>query len=287
MKIFASVLLAVSGALSPALAAPILGSAESFAVIGASAVNNTGNTFIFGDIAVAPGTALTGGASLTQTGAVYLGNSVALQAQSDALNAYNMQIAKPFTSDLSGQDLGGLTLHPGVYYFSHSAQLNGTLTLDAQGQAGATFIFQVGSALATASSSIVSVINGVADESIFFDIGSSATLGIGTQFAGNILASQAITLNTGVSILCGRAIALNAAVTLDANKISSDCAATSFGAQSSDFGSIGYSGVTTASLPTAVPEPSVISLISVGFAALGLVRMRRERRSLAVTHPSV
>ena len=117
----------------------------------------------------------------------------------------------PFTSNLTGQDLGGLTLVSGVYHFDSAAQLTGTLQLDAQGNNNAFWVFQIGSALTTASGSSVSVINfgsnGGADDGVFWQVGSSATIGTSTAFEGNILALATISLNTTATILNGRALA--------------------------------------------------------------------------------
>ena len=123
------------------------------------------------------------------------------------------------TQNLTGQNLGGLTLTPGVYSFSSSAQLTGTLTLDAQGDPNALFVFQIGSTLTTASNSSVVFINGGQGNNTFWQVGSSATLGTGTAFTGNILALASITLTTGANIRCGRALARNGAVTQDHNNI--------------------------------------------------------------------
>ncbi len=206
-----------------AATAPSLGTAQSFAVLGGSTVTNTGPTTISGgDLGVSPGLAITGfpPGIVNPPGATHAGDANALQAQSDVTIAYNNLAGQPCTSDLTGQDLGGLTLTPGVYCFSSSAQLTGTLTLDAQGNAGAVFIFKIGSTLTTASNSSVRVINSGSACNVYWQIGSSATLGTNTAFAGNLLASASITLNTGAT-LTGRALARAGAVTLDSNTISS------------------------------------------------------------------
>jgi type VI secretion system secreted protein VgrG len=221
-------LLAAAGAMaSPsAQTAPGLGAASSYAVLGGQTVTNTGPTTIGGDVGVSPGTAVTHfPPGIVTGGTIHSADANALQAQSDVTTAYDALAAEPCTADLTGHDLGGMTLTEGVYCFSSSAQLTGTLTLDAQGNAAAVFIFQMGSKLTTASNSSVRMINVGVDCNVFWQVGSSATIGTGTVFVGNILALTSITLNTGASV-SGRALARNGAVTMDTNDVGfSGCAA--------------------------------------------------------------
>jgi hypothetical protein len=208
---------------SAASAQSPLGSAESFAVLGASTVTNTGATMITGDAGVSPGTAMTGfPPGIVVGGTLHAGDAVAAQAHSDAVLAYAGLVALTCGTNLTGQDLGGLTLTPGVYCFDSSAQLTGTLTLDAQGNPDALFVFQIGSTLTTASASSVVVIDGgqgCIGSNVFWQVGSSATLGTDTQFAGHLLALISITVTTGVSV-SGSVMALTGAVTMDTNTIS-------------------------------------------------------------------
>ena len=154
-------------------------------------------------------------------GTLHTRDALAVQAQADALTAYMILAGEPSppANNLRGQDLGGMTLTPGVYRFDSSAQLTGVLSLNNTGNPTGTFIFQIGSTLITASNSAVTLL-GAADPNIFWQVGSSATLGTGTAFDGNILALASITLTTGANIPFGRALAINGAVTLDTNNVS-------------------------------------------------------------------
>jgi ice-binding like protein len=206
----------ISGA--PAFAG-FLGTAETFAVLGASTVTNTGATQIRGNLGVSPGTAIVGfPPGIMEVGVMHSADAVAAQAQADLTTAYNKAAAMPCTFNMTGQDLGGLTLSPGVYCFDSSAQLTGALVLDFGGISKASFVFQIGSTLTTASSSTVSLENCVQNCEIIWQVGSSATLGTYSTFSGDILANASITITTGVDI-CGRALAETGAVTMDTDKV--------------------------------------------------------------------
>lgn len=252
-----------------------LGSAQNFGVLAGSTITNTGTTTIHGDIGVSPGTAIADNGTIVLNGIQHLNDGVAQQAQIDALSAYTSLASQPFTTNLSGQDLGTVgTLSPGVYRFDSSAQLTGTLTLDAMNDPNALFIFQIGSALTSASNSSVSLLNGDASTGLYFQVGSSATLGTGSIFVGNILADQSITLTTASILLSGRAIALNGAVTLDSNQITNDCSVSDCGT-STDFGSEGFSGGNI----SAVPVPAALPLMATALGIFGL--SRRKNKSTA------
>ena len=192
---------------------------NSFAVLGGSTVTNTGPAVVTGNLGVSPGSAVTGfPPGIVTGGSIHAADAVAAQAQSALTTLYNQLAGTTCNTDLTGQDLGGLTLIPGVYCFATSAQLTGTLTLNAQGNPNAVFLFKIGSTLTTASASSVSLINGASNCGVFWQIGSSATLGTNTVLAGSVVALTSITLNTGASVT-GRVLARNGAVTLDTNSV--------------------------------------------------------------------
>jgi hypothetical protein len=200
-----------------AFATTTLGSASTFAVLAGSTITCTGASAITGDIGVSPGTAIVLGATpCTVSGTIHAGDAVAAQAQADAAIAYGALAASTCTTiEPAVADIGGQTLTPGVYCFPSSAAITGTLTLDGNG----VYIFVIGSTLVTAAAnSQIVLTNGATADDIFWIVGSSATLGTGTDFKGTIIAFTSITATTGATIE-GRLLALNGAVTLDTNNV--------------------------------------------------------------------
>ena len=214
----------VGGAGAAATAVP-LGTADSFAVLAGAGITNTGPTTVTGDLGTYPTTTMTGTASLTVDGANHAGDAVTQGAKTDLVTAYNTAAGEVPTSPIAA-DLGGQTLTPGVYNSASSIGLTGALTLDAGGDPNAAFVFQAGSTLTTASGSRVNMINGTQSCNVFWQVGSSATLGTGSNFRGTILALTSITVTTGVTV-DGRVLARNGAVTLHTDTITKpSCAAT-------------------------------------------------------------
>lgn len=195
-----------------------LGTAASFAVLAGSTVTNTGPSSIEGSLGLAPGTAVTGfPPGHVSNGSTYAANAVARQAKADLTTGYLDAAGRtPFV--VTGSDLGGRTLAPGVYRGSSSLGLTGTVTLNGHGDASAVFIFQAGSTLITASSSTVLLENGAQACNVFWQVGSSATLGSYSDFSGTIMALTSATVNTGVTVH-GRVLARNGAVTLQNDTI--------------------------------------------------------------------
>lgn len=223
-----------------------LGTAANFAVLGGSTVTNTDLTVVSGNIGLSPGNSLVGFPPGTYSGVVYLADNTAAIAQVDLVAAYTEAAARP-GAVIIPTELGGSTLVPGVYATdSGTFEITGTLTLDAQGNANAIFIFQAASTLVTASSSSVVLANGAQALNIYWQIGSSATLGTGSSIKGNIMALASITATTGV-VVEGRLLAQTGAVTMDNNTIAL------------------YGGPTATPAPTGTPAPQ--ALVDLGSAA--------------------
>jgi Ice-binding-like len=215
----------------------VLNSAGNFALLAGSTVTNTGPSILNGgDVGVSPGGAITGFLSVDGGPGIiappfttHVGSDgVAIQAQKDLTTAFNDAAGLPHSAanDLTGQDLGGKTLLPGVYFFSSSAQLTGTLTLNDNGDPNAQFVFQIVSALTTASNSAVVTIDGGTNpgSTVFWQVGSSATIGTNTAFEGHILANASISFDTGATLLNGSALAENGAVSLESNLVTNSVA---------------------------------------------------------------
>jgi len=206
---------------SIAAVAPSLGTAQSFAILGATPnVTNTGPTIVTGDLGVSPAAAVVGFPPGTVIGTIHAADAIAAGAQSSNTTAYGVLAGEACNTSFGvPTDLAGMTLVPGVYCFASSAANTGLLQLDAQGNANAVWVFQIATTLITGSASTVTVINSGQACNVFWQVGSSATLGTTTTFVGNILALTSITMQTGAS-LSGRALAQTGTVTLASNAVS-------------------------------------------------------------------
>ncbi len=235
-----------------------LGTAASFSVLGGSTVTNTGPTTMFGDLGLSPGSSVTGAPQVL--GETHVDDAVAIAAKSSLTTAYNDAASRP-SNGSAGTDLSGQVFLPGVRTASSSLQLSsGSVTLDAQGNPDAVFIFQIGSTLITGSNTTVLLTGGAQACNVFWQVGSSVTLGTGTSFVGTIMASASITANTGATIH-GRLLASTGAVNLDTNTLTtSNCASGTSGTETitAAEAAAGIPSTTTATTPgtTTVPQPA-------------------------------
>jgi hypothetical protein len=246
-----SALLFASSALG-ASATVGLGSAASFSVLGGSTVTNTGPTTMFGDLGLSPGSSVTGAPHVL--GQTHVDDAVAIGAKNSLTTGYNNAASRP-SNGSAGTDLAGQVFLPGVRNASSSLLLSsGSVTLDAQGNPNAVFIFQIGSTLITGSNTSVVLVGGAQACNVFWQVGSSATLGTGTRFVGTIMASATITANTAATIH-GRLLARTGAVNLDTNTITtSNCPSSASGSgggteTTTGAGGSGPGAGTTAPLP--------------------------------------
>jgi hypothetical protein len=247
----------------------------TFGVLAGSTVTSTGATAVTGNLGVSPGTAITGIAGIAPggpgsvSGTIHSADAVAGQAQNELTAAYNAVAGAASTATKNG-DLGGQTLFAGVYTASSSLGITGTVTLDAQNNSNAQFIFQIGTALTANSGSVVNLINGALPANVFWLVGSSATVGTGASFSGNILAFSSITLDTNASFQ-GRALARNGAVTLDGNVLTTPAS----------LGGPGGGPVTPPVPPTPpTPVPSSLILVATALGCAGIYQARRRLLAL-------
>jgi LPXTG-motif cell wall-anchored protein len=202
-----------------------LGSTSNFAVLAGSGITNTGATTVSGtaggDMGSSPTGSFTGDTLVTTSGTKYTAvDSTVTAAKDDLVLAYDDAAGRTPATTIS-DDLGGKTLTQGVYASASSLGLTGTLTLDAENDPSAVFIFQAGSTLDAASSSVVALVNGAQACNVFWQVGSSATFGTTADFTGHVFALTSITANNGATFH-GQLLARNGAVTLDHNTIVND-----------------------------------------------------------------
>jgi hypothetical protein len=261
-----------------------LGTAASFSVLGGSTVTNTGPTTMFGDLGLSPGSSVTGAPHVL--GETHVDDAVAIGAKNALTTAYNDAASRP-SNGSAGTDLSGQVFLPGVRSASSSLLLSsGSVTLDAEGNPNAVFIFQIGSTLITGSNTSVVLTGGAQACNVFWQVGSSATLGTGTSFVGTIMASATITANTAATIH-GRLLASTGAVNLDTNTITtSNCASSASGGgggtetPTAAEVAAGVPGATAPTSPGSTPGPGTTTVPRppIGSRTTGKHGTSRKRR---------
>jgi hypothetical protein len=242
---------AVIGTFATPVEAQSFGSAQNFAILAGTSISSTGATVINGDVGISPGIALTGFPPGIINGIVHKGDAVAAQAQADTSSLYSSLIARAYTQDLTGQNLGGRALTPGTYHFGAAADLNGTLTLDAGGDPNAVFVFQIGSSFTAETGSKVLLFSGTSMSHVFFAAGSSITLADESQVSGTIQAVGTIT--AGSSTVDGRLFSNSGTVILNDTTIT-----------------LVQAG------PASAPEPQSMAVLVLGLGTLATSRLRRR-----------
>jgi hypothetical protein len=195
---------------------PVLGSAATYGILAGSTVTCVTGGTINADVGVSPGSTTTGFPPCVITGATHLADATAATAQNDLTTAYNYLAGRPCSTVVTPADVGGRTLPPGIYCTASSMAVTGTVTLDGGGNANAVWVFQMGSTLTTGTNANIALTGGAQAKNVWWQVGSSATLGTGTTFRGNIVALTSITLVDNATML-GRALARNGAVSLGTN----------------------------------------------------------------------
>ncbi len=252
----------------------ILGSTGNYAVMAGSTVTINGATTITGNL---------GRASRAGAGSLILNGSeggMTAQDQTDFTKAFNGLAAMTATVDLTGKilgtDAGAIVLAPGVYNFDTTAQLTGTLTLDAQNQSNAVWVFQIGSTFTTAASARVVftnlAANSVANDGLFWQVGTATTIGAGTTFEGNILGGSTFDFGAGATIDHGRALTgSGGTITLAGNTFDF------IGVSSGYSGGLAFVGASNTI--TSIPEPSTYALLAGALALAAIVGRRRSFRA--------
>ena len=277
-------LVALPGSAQAAAVPVPLGTAGSFVVLAGAGITNTGPTTLNGDLGTFPTKTIKVTGKLTVTGTNHAGDAVTQRAKTALVTAYNAAAGEGPTSPISG-DLNGRRLKPGVYNSASSIGLRtgGTLTLDAAGDPGAVFVFQAGSTLKALSGSQIVLRNGARSCNVFWQVGSSATLGTNSRFVGTILAYQSITAETGAKVV-GRLLARNGAVTLDTNTITRPTACVGSTTAVPQVTTVPGGGVATGDGSTSGGDYKGLGLLAgvLVFAGIGGATVAARRRRLNV-----
>jgi hypothetical protein len=279
--------------ISSVSAAPLLGDRlDSFTVLGASTVTNVPTSEIVGNVGVWSGSSITGfnsapGVAVSDpqvTGGLVHATTPEAESAQGQLTTARTNLSSLGVGTLLPADLAGLTLSPGVYTVpAGTTNLSGSMTLDGEGNVSAGWIFQMPGTLITSPDSVVDIINTGDGAGVFWNVGSSATIDVNTDFLGNILALESITFNTFATNLCGRALAATGAVTLDQNSLAGTCEGMFSGTGGLSGGldvTSGDDGVDVVSVlspaPVKVPEPGTLGLLSAGLLVIAGLRRRRQ-----------